>query len=88
MDLVDTYKFSMESISILSHIEICKLNDFYTGNGYLNYEEVLQLYDTVIDVFTIAVETSLHNYKCLLKFKECRSDDIPIIFDTSYKGVE
>lgn len=66
--LVDKYKFSLESISMLSHIEFNKLSDFYSHKNGLTYDEVIQLSNSVLEVFIPAVETSIHNYNSYKKF--------------------
>lgn len=70
--LVKEYKFSLESISILSHIELNKLSDFYYRKNGLEYDEVVQLSNSVLEVFVPAVETSIHNYNSYEKFKKNR----------------
>lgn len=68
--LVEKYKFSLESISILSHIELNKLSNFYSHKDGLTYDEVTQLSNLVLEVFIPAVETSIHNYNSYEKFKK------------------
>lgn len=77
ISLINTYKFSIETISILSHIELNKLTNFYNGEEKLDYEEIIRLCGDVLDPLTIAVNTSINNYNSYQKSKEKR---IPIIF--------
>lgn len=81
--LVDTYKFSLESISLLSHIELDKLISFYNGEASLHYEEIHKLDIVVIDIFIKAIESSLHNYDFYLKSREYIAKGIPFI-DEAY----
>jgi hypothetical protein len=76
--LVEKYKFSLESISILSHIEFNKLYGFYHHQNGLTYDEVIQLSNSVLEVFIPAIETSIHNYNSDEKYKKNR---VPTIFE-------
>lgn len=76
--LVGKYKFSLESISILSHIEFNKLYGFYHHQNGLTYDEVIQLSNSVLEVFIPAIETSIHNYNSDKKYKKNR---VPTIFE-------
>ncbi|HID1218349.1 hypothetical protein KW94_19845 [Clostridioides difficile] len=69
--LIDIYKFSMESVSILTRIDLDKLNNFYAGETSLNYDE-LCLIESVIAPFIEAFKNAEHNYNMIIKTRKER----------------
>lgn len=88
ISLINVYKFSIETISILSHIELNKLINFYNGKESLNYEEIIRLGIDVLDPLDIAIKTSIYNYNSYEKIKEARKKGTPIIFENYEKERE
>ncbi|MBH6949523.1 hypothetical protein I6A93_17565 [Clostridioides difficile] len=75
--LIDDYKFSLETISILCKINIEKLTNFYAGKGYILYEE-MSLIESVLAPFLSAIDIAKHNYDVVIKSRE---SDKPLIFE-------
>ncbi|MDZ4910186.1 hypothetical protein GNF68_14210 [Clostridium perfringens] len=78
--LVDKYKFSIDTISILSHIELKKITGFLNKKEGLTYDEINMLDNVVLSVFESAIQTSIYNYECHKKVKDAREKGEPIIF--------
>ncbi|MFL8674148.1 HTH domain-containing protein [Clostridioides sp. GD02404] len=65
--LIEEYKFSMETVSILTNIDIKKLNEFYIGKGTLHYDELVLINSVVIMPFIDVFKTAKHNYEMIIK---------------------
>ncbi|MCC0650598.1 HTH domain-containing protein [Clostridioides sp. ZZV15-6598] len=63
--LIDEYKFSMDTVSILTNIDIKKLNDFYIGKGTLHYDELTLINSVIIMPFVDTFKTAKHNYNMI-----------------------
>lgn len=59
------YKFSLETVSILTKIELTKLEKFYYESGNLSYDELSLIKKVVILPFKNFFEISKFNYKML-----------------------
>ncbi|MCR8743688.1 hypothetical protein [Romboutsia lituseburensis] len=62
---IDDYKFSLETVSILTKIELTKLEKFYYESGNLSYNELSLIKKVVILPFENVFEISKFNYKIL-----------------------
>ncbi|MGO0907717.1 HTH domain-containing protein [Clostridioides difficile] len=67
--LIEEYKFSMETISILCKIDLENLNDFYIGKDFLLYEEI-SLIESVLFPFISAIDIAKHNYNIIIKTRQ------------------
>ncbi|UDN56625.1 HTH domain-containing protein [Clostridioides sp. ES-S-0010-02] len=65
--LIDEYKFSMDTVSILTNIDIKKLNDFYIGKGTLHYDELVLINSVIIIPFIDVFKTAKDNYDMIIK---------------------
>lgn len=70
--LIDVYKFSMESVSVLTRIDLDKLNNFYAGKTSLNYDELCLIESVIITPLVEAFESAEHNYNMTIKMREER----------------
>ncbi|MBS1276222.1 hypothetical protein E1H49_19375 (plasmid) [Clostridioides difficile] len=70
--LIDVYKFSMESVSVLTRIDLDKLNNFYAGEASLNYDELCLIESVIITPLAGAFETAEHNYNMIIKARKER----------------
>ncbi|CCL53312.1 hypothetical protein [Clostridioides difficile] len=66
-NFIEEYKFSMDTVSILTNIDIKKLNDFYIGKGALHYDELVLINSVVIMPFIDVFKTAKHNYGMIIK---------------------
>lgn len=69
-NFIETYKLSLETVSILTKIDIDKLNDFYYKNGVLHYDELRLINKVIINPFENVFEIAESNYKMAIKNQE------------------
>ncbi|MDK2587536.1 hypothetical protein QOZ83_16990 [Romboutsia sedimentorum] len=67
---IETYKLSLETISILTKIDIEKLNDFYYKNGLLHYDELSLINKVIVNPFEIVFKTAELNYETAIESQE------------------
>lgn len=59
---IEEYKLSLETVSILTKIDLQKLNEFYYKSGKLHYDELSLIKKVVIMPFEKVFEVAEHNY--------------------------
>lgn len=69
-NLIQIYKFELETISILSNIELNKLKLFFEGKEYLTYDEVIIIETVICDPFESAIDIAKENYRMVKKTQE------------------
>lgn len=66
-NLIQIYKFELETISILCKIELDKLKLFFEGKEYLTYDEVILIQAVFFEPFESAINISKENYEMEIK---------------------
>ncbi|AVD37738.1 TPA: hypothetical protein KRI65_000517 [Clostridioides difficile] len=74
-NFIEEYKLSMETVSILTNIDIKKLNDFYIGKGTLHYDELVLINSVIIMPFIDVFKTAKHNYEMIIKSSKKYEED-------------
>lgn len=72
--LLDEYKFTLETISILSKVEINTLENFINKKGGLTYDEINMIEDCVLLPLIKVLEVCEHNFKMKVLTKKIRDD--------------
>jgi hypothetical protein len=67
---IETYKFSLETVSILTKIDIEKLNDFYYKNGSLHYDELSLINKVILIPFEHVFNIAEYNYQKAIESQE------------------
>lgn len=67
---IETYKFSLETVSILTKIDTEKLNNFYYKNGELHYDELSLINKVIIIPFENVFSISEYNCKKAMEIQE------------------
>lgn len=67
---IEMYKLSLETVSILTKIDIDKLNDFYYKNGVLHYDEIRLINKVIVNPFEHVFQTAESNYKMAIRNQE------------------
>ncbi len=60
--LINEYKIGLETVSILCKIDLDKINLFYSGKGYLTYNEMEIIQTVFLYPFEKAIKISKENY--------------------------
>ncbi|WP_343101354.1 hypothetical protein [Romboutsia sp. MSSM.1001216sp_RTP31141st1_G3_RTP31141_220114] len=59
---IEEYKFSLETVSRLTRINLKKLNEFYYNSGKLHYDELSLIKKVVVLPFENIFEIAEYNY--------------------------